>query len=264
MDVRARSNINMVGGQGPTLLLAHGFGCDQNMWRPLVERLRSEFRLVLFDLVGFGASDPSAWDEQKYSSLSGFAEDVVDIVVALDLHDVIFVGHSVAAIIGALAVIAEPRRFAKLVLITPSPRYIDDADYRGGFSQADIDELLESLDSNYLGWSQAMAPRIAGPSRPDLQEQWSDTFCRSDPACLRVFARATFLSDNRADLARIGIPTLVIECAHDAIAPREVGAYVAEHIADSRLITLDTSGHSPHLSDPDLTAAAVAAFARPT
>jgi sigma-B regulation protein RsbQ len=246
-------------------LLAHGFGCDQNLWRLVVDRLKSDFRLVLFDLVGAGSSDPGAWDAAKYSSLAGHAADVLDIVDELDLHEVLFVGHSVSAIIGALAATADPSRFSKLVLLTPSPCYIDDDEYRGGFSKTDIDELLQSLEQNYLGWSRTMAPVIMGtPDRPDLENELAETFCRSDPEHARVFARATFLSDNRADLPRIPIPTLVIECAHDAIAPREVGAYVHAHIPDSQLITLDATGHCPHVSAPDVTASAISAFARAT
>jgi sigma-B regulation protein RsbQ len=262
VDVRVRNKVTIVGDDGPTLVLSHGFGCDQNMWRPLVERLRGEFRLVLFDHVGSGAADRSAWDSEKYSTLTGFADDVLDILRELDLHDVTFVGHSVSAMIGSLAAIAEPHRFDKLILITPSPRYVDDADYRGGFSKTDIDELLESLDSNYLGWSEALAPTIVGRDRPDLQQEWTRTFCRNDPVCSKVFARATFLSDNRCDLPQIAVPTLIIESAHDAVAPREVGAFVHASIPDSQLVTLDTTGHCPHMSDPDATADAVAAFAR--
>jgi sigma-B regulation protein RsbQ len=263
MGAVARNNVNEVGlVGGPVLLLAHGFGCDQNMWRPVVDRLESQFRIVLMDHVGAGGSDPAAWDVQTYSTLPGYAADVVEIVRELDLHEVIYVGHSVAAMIGALAVIADPGRFAKLVMVTPSPRYIDDGDYRGGFSESDIDELLESIDSNYLGWSQAMAPVIMGnPDRPDLTDELEASFCRTDPACARAFARATFLSDNRSDLADVPVPTLILECTQDAIAPRAVGAYVAQRIPDSSLVTLDAIGHCPHVSDPDATAAAIAAFA---
>jgi sigma-B regulation protein RsbQ len=197
--------------------------------------------------------------------LAGHAADVVGIVDELDLREVLFVGHSVSAVIGALAVIAEPSRFSELVLLNPSPCYIDEDDYRGGFSRTDIDELLQSLEQNYLGWSRAMAPVIMGtPDRPDLQNELAETFCRTDPEHARVFAHATFLSDNRADLPRIPVPTLVIECAYDAIAPREVGAYVHAHIPDSQLITLDATGHCPHVSAPDVTASAIAAFARAT
>lgn len=264
MDVYAKHNIKIVGAEsGPTLLLVHGFGCNQNLWRPVVDRLKSDFRLVLIDLVGSGLSDPGAWDPAKYSSLSGYAADILDVVNELDLRDVVLVGHSVSAMIGTLATITDATRFSKLVLLTPSPRYIDDGDYRGGFSRADIDDLLESLEQNFLGWSRAMAPVIMGtPDRPELQDELADTFCRTDPECARVFARTTFLSDNRADLPRIPLPTLVLECSQDAIAPREVGAYVHAHVPGSRLVTLDATGHCPHVSAPDATASAISAFAR--
>lgn len=265
MGAVARNNVNVLGVEtAPVLLLAHGFGCDQKLWRPVVRRLESQFRIVLMDHVGSGASDPAAWDADKYSTLAGYSADVLDIVAELDLHDVVFVGHSVAAMIGALAAISQPHRFAKLIMVTPSPRYIDDGDYQGGFSEHDIDELLESIDANYLGWSQEMAPVIMGnPDRPDLHAELEATFCRTDPACARVFARATFLADNRSDLPRVPVPTLVIECAQDAIAPRAVGAYVRQQIPGSQLVTLDALGHCPHVSDPDATARAIAAFATP-
>jgi sigma-B regulation protein RsbQ len=263
MSTRQRNNVNELGADGArVLLLAHGFGCDQNLWRPVVDRLASQFRIVLMDHVGSGASDPAAWDPQKYSTLSGYAADVLGVLDELDLHDVVYVGHSVASMIGALAAITDSSRIAKLVMITPSPRYIDDGDYHGGFTEADIDELLESLESNYLGWSHAMAPVIMGnPDRPDLHDTLEASFCRTDPACARVFARTTFRSDNRADLPNVPVPTLVIDCAHDAIAPRAVGAYVADRIPDGHLLTLDAMGHCPHASDPDATAAAIAEFA---
>jgi sigma-B regulation protein RsbQ len=266
VDVSAKHNINVLGVEdGPTLMLVHGFGCDQNLWRLVVNQLESEFRLILIDLVGSGLSDPAAWDATKYSSLSGYAADILDIVNKLDLRDVVYVGHSVSAMIGALATITDPSRFAKLVLLTPSPRYIDDGDYRGGFSKADIDELLESLEQNYLGWSRALAPVIMGnPDRPELADELGDTFCKADPEHARVFAGTTFLSDNRADLAQIPLPTLIIECARDAIAPREVGAYVHGQIPHSQLITLAATGHCPHLSAPEATASAIAGFARST
>lgn len=247
------------------LLLAHGFGCDQSLWLPVVDRLSSDFRLVLMDHVGSGSSDLSSWDANKYSSLNGYAQDILDIVDELDLRGVTFVGHSVAAMIGALATIENSTRFTKLIMVTPSPRYLDDGDYHGGFSQADIDELLDSMELNYLGWSHAMAPVIMGnPDRPELGDELAASFCRTDPACARVFARTTFLSDNRDDLARIPLATLIIDCAQDAIAPRAVGAYVHQHIPNSQRITLDAAGHCPHVSDPDATAQAISAFTRST
>ncbi|WP_445167007.1 alpha/beta fold hydrolase [Mycolicibacterium sp. Dal123E01] len=262
MDVAARNNVTRMGNASePTLLLAHGFGCDQHLWRPVAARLRDRFDLVLFDHVGSGQAEPAAWDPVKYASLQGYADDVVEIVEALDLRDVVFVGHSVAAMIGALAVTAAPTRFGKLVMVTPSPCYIDDDGYRGGFTRTDIDELLDSLESNYLGWSQAMAPQIMGnPDRPELADDLEATFCRTDPAAAKVFARATFLSDNRTDLAKVPVPTLVIDCRQDVIAPPEVGAFVRDQITGAQLTTLDATGHCPHVSAPDATAEALAAF----
>jgi len=266
VNASARNNVNVVGPQDkPTIMLAHGFGCDQQLWRMVVPELLPNFRIVLFDHVGSGAADPAAWDAERYASLQGYADDMLEILTELDLRDVTLVGHSVAAMMGVLAVATDPSRIAKLVLLTPSPCYIDEDDYRGGFSRADIDELLESLESNYLGWSQEMAPVIMGaPERPELADELADTFCRTDPECARVFARATFLSDNRADLKRVSVPTLVIECDQDAIAPREVGAFVHRHIDGSDLVTLNTTGHCPHLSAPEATARAIGAFAGAT
>jgi sigma-B regulation protein RsbQ len=243
-------------------MLAHGFGCDQNLWRLVAPELARDFHVVLFDYVGAGRSDLSAWREERYATLDGYARDVLDICAELDLREVVFVGHSVSAMIGVLAANEQPERFARLVLLTPSPRYVDDDGYRGGFSVEDIDELLESLESNYLGWSAAMAPVIMGnPDRPELGDELTNAFCRTDPRIARVFARATFLSDNRPDLAKVTLPTLVIECSQDAIAPREVGAFVHQQITGSRLITLDATGHCPQLSAPEATAEAIAGFA---
>jgi sigma-B regulation protein RsbQ len=263
MDVRLRNNVTFAGrDSGTTVMLAHGFGCDQNLWRLIVSRLQDDFRLVLFDHVGSGRADPNAWDAERYSSLRGYAEDIVELVEELDLSDVVFVGHSVAAMMGVLAVADAPGRFAKLVMLTPSPCYLNHDGYTGGFTRADVDELLESMDSNYLGWSQAMAPTVMGtPDRPELEAELTDSFCRNDPAKARVFARTTFLSDNRDDLARVGVPTLVIDCAHDTLAPRSVGEYTRRHVPGSELVTVDATGHCPQLSAPDDTAVAIAAFA---
>lgn len=266
MDVVAKNNVQIVGNpDGPPVVLAHGFGCDQHMWRRVTDLLASEFRVVLFDHVGCGASDPSAWDPQRYTTLQAYADDILDVLAALDLREPVFVGHSVAAMMTVLAAATDPTRFGKLVLLTPSPRYLDDDGYRGGFSTEDIDELLESLEANYLGWSYAIAPTIVGrPDRPDLSAELADSFCRTDPAVARVFARTTFLADNRSDLGRVALPTLVIECAQDALAPTGVGAFVHQRIAGSALVTLDTVGHCPQLSAPEITAEAIATFARTT
>ena len=243
------------------MLFAHGFGCDQHMWRLVAPAFEDDHRVVLFDHVGAGGSDLGAYDRARYDSLDGYAEDVLEICRELDLKRVIFVGHSVSAMIGVLAAKREPDRFEKLVLVGPSPRYIDDGDYVGGFSRADIEELLDSLESNYLGWSSVMAPVIMGnPDRPELGEELTNSFCRTDPEIAKHFARVTFLSDNRADLANVKVPTLVLQCSEDVIAPRAVGEYVHAQIPGSRLLVLDATGHCPNLSAPAETIAAIRSF----
>ncbi|MCU1502387.1 MAG: Hydrolase of specificity RsbQ [Ilumatobacteraceae bacterium] len=246
---------------GQPMLFAHGFGCDQNMWRYVAPAFADRYRVVLFDHVGAGGSDPSAYDAERYASLDGYASDVLDICAALDLHDVVFVGHSVSAMIGALAAVRAPDRFDSLVMVGPSPRYIDDAGYVGGFSRADIDELLESLGSNYLGWSTAMAPVIMGNAdRPELGAELTASFCRADPAIARRFAEVTFLSDNRTDLAKVSTRSLVLQCSNDVIAPIVVGEYVRDSLTSSEYVLLEATGHCPNLSAPAATIAAIAAF----
>jgi sigma-B regulation protein RsbQ len=265
LGVVSRNNVVVTGREGgQVVMLAHGFGCDQNMWRLIVPGLARDFRVVLFDHVGSGRSDLSAWKPGRYATLDGYADDVLRICRELELRDVVFVGHSVSAMIGVLAAIREPDRFSKLILVGPSPRYVDDTGYRGGFSRSDIDELLDSLDSNYLGWSAAMAPVIMGnPERPELAEELASSFCRTDPVIARAFARTTFLSDNRRDLADVAVPTLILQCARDAIAPAEVGAFVRAEIPGATLVTLPATGHCPQLSAPEETLAAIASFAAP-
>ncbi|MEV8566497.1 alpha/beta hydrolase [Streptomyces sp. NPDC051322] len=262
MDIRNRNRIRVVGPQnGPTVVLAHGFGCDQNMWRLVLPTLAEHYQVVLFDYVGSGGSDLSAWSQERYTSLEGYALDVIEVCQELDLERVAFVGHSVSAMVGVLAARAAPKRIGSLVMVAPSPCYIDDGDYRGGFSAEDIDELLASLESNYLGWSSTMAPVIMGnPERPELGQELTHSFCATDPDIARVFARTTFLSDTRQDLKSVSVPTLVLECAQDVIAPREVGAYVHAAIPSSRLVTLDATGHCPQLSAPEATAQAITEF----
>jgi sigma-B regulation protein RsbQ len=259
LSALARNNVVVHGNlDAPPMLFAHGFGCDQTMWRFVWPAFADDHRVVLFDHVGLGQSDPNAYDSARYSTLQGYAEDVLDICHELDLRDVIFVGHSVSAMIGALAARAEPDRFAHLVMVGPSPRYIDDEDYVGGFTQEDIEGLLESMESNYLGWSSTIAPVIMGrPDRPELGQELTDSFCRADPDIARRFARVTFLSDNRADLPAITTPALVLQCANDAIAPQTVGQYVHEHLPNSTFVLLDATGHCPNLSAPQETIAAM-------
>ncbi|MET9959982.1 alpha/beta hydrolase [Streptomyces sp. NPDC006326] len=262
MDIRRRNNVTVTGpADAPVVVLAHGFGCDQNMWRLTVPPLAERYRVVLFDYVGSGGSDLSSWSEERYSSLDGYARDVVEVCEELNLEQAVFVGHSVSAMVGVLAAQAAPERIGALVMVAPSPCYIDDDAYRGGFTAEDIDELLASLESNYLGWSSTMAPVIMGnPDRPELGQELTNSFCATDPDIARVFARTTFLSDCRDDLKGVAVPTLVLECSQDVIAPREVGAYVHAAIPSSRLVTLDATGHCPQLSAPEATAEAILDF----
>jgi sigma-B regulation protein RsbQ len=262
VSVLARNNVTLsgpVGGQ--PMMFAHGFGCDQNMWRQVAPAFEAEYRIILFDHVGAGGSDLRAYDRARYASLAGYADDVLEILRDLELRDVIFVGHSVSSMIGVLAAAKEPARFAKLVLVGPSPRYIDDADYVGGFTHDDIEGLLDSLDSNYLGWSTAFAPVIMGrPDEPELGEELANSFCRTDPEIAKHFARVTFMSDNRDDLERVSTPTLVLQCSDDVIAPTSVGEYVHRHIRNSELVYLGAKGHCPNLSAPEETVAAIRDF----
>jgi len=261
MSALQKNNVKISGTGRRPMLFAHGFGCDQNMWRLVVPAFEDDFKVVLFDHVGAGRSDLSAYSPRKYASLEGYASDVLEICRELRLTGVTFVGHSVSAMIGVLAAIEEPERFERLVLIGPSPRYIDDGDYIGGFSQDDIEELLESLDRNYLGWSSTMAPVIMGnPDRPELGAELTHSFCRTDPEIAKQFARVTFLSDNRTDLPKVKVPSLILQCSHDVIALEVVGQYVHRNMADSSLVVMAATGHCPHLSAPDETSAAMRAY----
>jgi sigma-B regulation protein RsbQ len=264
LNVVARNNVQVHGSpDGSPMVFAHGFGCDQNMWRFVWPSFADEYRVVLFDHVGHGGSDRASFDPRRYAALEGYADDVLEICRELDLRDVTFVGHSVSAMIGVLAAIRDPDRFAKLVLIGPSPRYTDDDGYVGGFTAEDIEGLLESLDSNYLGWSSAMAPVIMGnEDRPELGEELENSFCATDPEIAGHFARVTFLSDNRTDLAEVRTPALVLQCTDDAIAPHAVGAYVHDQLRDSQMVVLDATGHCPNLSAPEETTDAIRAFLR--
>jgi sigma-B regulation protein RsbQ len=243
------------------VVFAHGFGCDQNMWRFVAPAFEATHRVVLFDHVGAGRSALSAYDPDRYATLAGYADDVVEVLQALDVTDAAFVGHSVSSMIGMLAAIKRPERFARVVMVAPSPRYIDDGEYVGGFSREDIDGLLDVLDSNFLGWSSSMAPVIMGNAdRPELGQELANSFCRTDPEIAKHFARITFLSDNREDLPSVKVPTLILQCSQDVIAPESVGRYVQQRIPGSTFVQLRASGHCPHLSDPEETVSAMKAF----
>ena len=251
MDVRKRHGVTVSGNGPATMVFAHGFGCDQNMWRFLAPVFGARFRTVSYDLVGSGASDLAAYDRGKYGTLKGHADDLIEIIRETAHGPVVFVGHSVSAMIGLVAGINAPELFRAHVMLGPSPCYINDGDYTGGFSRADIDGLLETLEGNYLGWSSTMAPAIMGaPDQPELAGELTNSFCRTDPDIAAHFARVTFLSDNRADLAKLTAPTLILQCSDDMIAPRSVGDYMQARMPAATLRVIDNVGHCPHLSAP--------------
>ena len=262
VSARTRNDVRVSGAPGArTMVFAHGYGCDQHMWRYVTPHFAADHQVVTFDHVGFGNSDLAAYDPVRHGSLRGYAADVVEVLAELELTDVVFVGHSVSAMIGVLAHAMAPGRIGAMVMVGPSARYVDDGDYVGGFTRAQIRELLESLDANHLGWSAAMAPQVMGnPDRPELAAELTGAFCRTDPDVARQFARLSFLSDNRADLAGVDVPTLVLQCSEDVIAPVTAGRFVHEHVAGSTFTQLAATGHCPHLSAPEETVAAVRAW----
>ncbi|HEX8166665.1 MAG TPA: alpha/beta hydrolase [Beijerinckiaceae bacterium] len=261
MSAVLRNNVQVHGTGEPAIVFAHGYGCDQNMWRFVAPAFEAEHKVVLFDHVGHGRSDASTFRPDKYASLDGYAADVIEIADELGLRGAVFVGHSVSAMIGVLAAIRRPDLFDRLVLVGPSPCYINHDDYIGGFSRADIEGLLDFLDSNHLGWASTMAPVIMGNAeRPELADELANSFCRTDPEVAKHFARVTFLSDNRTDLPKLVARALVLQCANDAIAPETVGRYVHERISGSSFVQLEATGHCPNLSAPDETVAAIRDF----
>ncbi|MDF7815190.1 alpha/beta hydrolase [Hymenobacter sp. YC55] len=256
-----RHHVRVLGEGKPAMVLCNGFGCSQQIWRHMIPTLAARYQLILFDYVGSGESDLSAYDERKYATLAGYAQDVVDICQALQLHDAVIVGHSVGAMIGLLAATQAPRYFTKLVLIAPSPYYLNEPDYYGGFEVDDVHQLLALMDEDYHSWTNLFASLLMGPANPaSLGEELATYFCQTDSAIAQQFARVVFLSDNRPDLARLRQPALVLQCQQDVAAPAEVGAYLARHLPVATLVTLNATGHCPHLSAPLETLRAMEAF----
>jgi sigma-B regulation protein RsbQ len=262
MSVIERNNVIVQGMEGRTpMLFAHGYGCDQNMWRFVTPAFEDDYQIVLFDHVGAGHSDLSAFDRAKYASLEGYAADIVEIGHALGLRDAVFVGHSVSAVMGIIAAARAPGMFARLVLVAPSPCYLNEGDYTGGFSRAEVDELLDALDKNHMGWSLNMAPVIMGnPDRKELSDELANSFCRTDPEIAKHFARTTFLSDARGILGDTDLPALILQCSSDVIAPLSVGSYMHDQMPGSQLVVMKATGHCPNLSAPEETIAAMRDF----
>ena len=250
-SIIARNNVKVFGQGTQPMLFVHGFGCDQNMWRYVTPAFADDYRVVLFDFVGSGKSDLAAYDADRYSTLEGYAQDVLDVCHALDLRDVIFVGHSVSGMVGVLAANREPNRFSRLIMVGPSPRYVNDDGYVGGFERKDIEGLLETMERNYIGWANFLAPAIMkNPDHPELSEELEQSFCSTDPVIARRFAEATFFADNRGDLAHVTVPSLIMQCSDDMIAPLEVGEYLHRNLHGSSLRVMRATGHCPHMSHP--------------
>ncbi len=249
--MQKKHNVTILGNGERELVFMHGFGCDQHVWRHITPAFENDHRIVLFDHVGSGKSDLSQYDERKYSSLQGYADDLIALVRELGLSRPVVVGHSVSAMIAILAAVREPELFSKLVLIGPSPYYLNDGDYPGGFERKDIDDLLAAMDSNFFGWSSMIAPVIMGNAdRPELAGELSENFCRTDPDISRKFARVTFLSDAREDLPKLTVPSLIVQCSTDALVPPAVGEYMHRQMPGSTLAVLSATGHCPHMSEP--------------
>lgn len=260
-SVLSRNNVKVFGAGSQPMVFAHGFGCDQNMWRFVTPAFADDYRIVLFDYVGSGRSDLGAYSAQRYSTLDGYAQDLLEVCYALELENVIFVGHSVSSMVGVLAAIREPALFAQLILVGPSPRYINDPPYVGGFERHDIEELLDTMEKNYIGWANFMAPAIVkNPERPELAEELTDSFCSTDPVIARRFAEATFFADNRADLSKVRVPSLILQCSDDIIAPASVGEFVHRELTESTLHYMKATGHCPHLSEPAETIDAIKGY----
>jgi len=261
-DILKRNNVTVMGDGDQTLMFAHGFGCDQNMWRFIIPAFQDRYKIVLFDYVGCGRSDWSAYNSDKYNNLRGYAQDILDICHVLNLKDVRFVGHSVSSMIGILAANLEPGLFHSLVLIGPSPRYInEEPDYVGGFSKNDLEGLLDTMDNNYIGWANFLAPVVMkNLDRPELAAELEESFCSTDPRISRKFAEVTFFSDNRDDITRVTVPTLILQCSDDAIAPDTVGEYMRAHLPGNKFIKMKATGHCPHMSHPEETIGAIREF----
>lgn len=263
-DILRRNNVNVTGKGTQPMLFAHGFGCDQHMWRFVSPAFEQDYRVILFDYVGSGRSDLHAYNPERYSDLNGYAQDILDICEALELQDIMLVGHSVSSMIALLAAIKEPKRFQRLVFVSPSPRYINDGPgYVGGFERKDIEELLDTMDKNYIGWANFLAPTIMqNGDRPELSEELRESFCSTDPVIARRFAEVTFFSDNRKDLGKLTIPSLILQCSDDLIAPREVGEYLHRHTPRSTLRVMKATGHCPHMSAPEETLGLIKDYVR--
>ncbi|WP_088104557.1 alpha/beta fold hydrolase [Halalkalibacter urbisdiaboli] len=254
-EIVIRNNITLKGNGSQTIVFAPGFGCDQSVWKYMTHAFEDDYQLVLFDYVGSGKSDLQAYDMNKYQTLAGYAQDVLDVCSALDLKDTIFVGHSVGSMIGMLASLRHPEYFSHLIMIGPSPCYLNDPpDYYGGFEKEQLLGLIDMMEKNYIGWATVFAETVMNnPNRPELKQELEERFCSTDPIIARQFAEAAFFADNRKDLQNVTVPSLILQCSEDVIASSEVGKYIHQHLPNSTLEQMRATGHCPHMSHPDET-----------
>ena len=254
-SISLRNNIKVVGKKNaPTLLLAHGFGCDQNMWRFILPALEPHYQVVLFDYVGSGNSLLTDYSQQKYSTLAGYAQDIKDVITELHLKDVTIIGHSVSSIIASIAAIELPDIIKKIVMVCPSPCFLNiPPDYQGGFEKSDLTELIALMDKNYIGWANYLAPLVMGNSQsPALIGELSGSFCSTDPLVAKTFANATFFSDHRAILKNIPCPVLILQSSSDTLASVNVGQYMADNIVQSEMAVIKAEGHCLHMTHPEI------------
>ncbi|WP_066340396.1 alpha/beta fold hydrolase [Azohydromonas lata] len=254
MSIFSQHNVKVIGNQAASIVFMHGYGCDQQVWRHVAPAFAQDHRIVLFDLLGSAASNSGTFDRHKYANLEGYARDLIEVCRAADLKRPVLVGHSISAMIAIVAARMAPDLFDRLVLLAPNPCYLKDGNYDGGFSREDIDQLLDTLDSNFFSWAHMMAPVIMNaPERPELAEELANRFCAMDPRVARHFAKVTFLSDCRHELSHVQLPCLVLQCSDDALAPLHVGEYLCEQLPHAELVVMRATGHCPHLSAPQET-----------
>lgn len=252
MNVVERNNVRIIGEGEQTIICAHGFGCEQSMWQYIAPSFTEKYKLVLFDYVGAGLSDLSAYSTDKYATLDGYKQDVLDLVDGLQLENSIFIGHSISSMIGMLAAIERPEIFEKIIMIGPSPCYLNKSDgFQGGFEESDVWELLELMEINFSGWASYMAPTTMGDdATQELKDGLRDVFVSTNPKIAREFAEVTFFSDYRSRLSELTVPTLIVQCSEDSIVPLHVGEYLHENLGNSELKVMQAKGHYPHISHP--------------
>ncbi|WP_316806398.1 alpha/beta hydrolase [Pedobacter agri] len=246
-----RNNVKILGQGSQVIMFAHGFGCAQSSWKYITDAFLEDYRVILFDYVGSGQSDQNQYDYHKYSTLEGYACDVIDIIEALGLKDIIFVGHSVSSMIGMIAALQIPESFKKLIFIGPSPRYLNDRDYIGGFESADIESIFTQIAEDYVGWTKGISPAVMDKAeQPELADFLQECFEETEPSIALAFAMATFKADYRHQIKNLRVPSLTLQSSNDMMAPQSAGEYIHQNTRDNFLVVMKATGHFPHISEP--------------